>query len=108
MARSRLQEPFMREVSLAFAATAARIERRLAQASAAEAKAVIDDELRGLYHGLFVILDGGSALADEGLLRLADEDGVPFDRFLHEICFRYWPPREKTEEPGLGPDLGGM
>jgi hypothetical protein len=91
MSRSYLQEPFMREVAATFAATQARIARRLADVPAAEATSVVEDELRGLYHGLFVIFDGGTALADEGLVRLRDEEGVEFDRFLHEICFSYWP-----------------
>ena len=47
--------------------------------------------MRGLYHGLFVIFDGGTVLADEGLVWIVDKDGEPFDRLLHEICFRYWP-----------------
>lgn len=91
MSRSRLQEPFLREVVANFLATKARILARLAEAPRTGVAAVIEDELRGLYHGLLVILDGGSALADDGLVRLLDEDGEPFDRFLHEICFRYWP-----------------
>jgi hypothetical protein len=81
----------MREVAANFVATQARIARRLAGASLAEAAAVVEDELRGLYHGLFVIFDGGTALADEGLVRIRDDDGVEFDRFLHESCFSYWP-----------------
>ena len=47
--------------------------------------------LRGLYHGLFVIFDGGTALANEGLVSIVDEDGVAFERFLHETCFEFWP-----------------
>jgi hypothetical protein len=65
--------------------------RRLAADQSADASAIIEDELRGLYHGLFVILDGGSALADEGLVSVIDEDGVKFDRSLHETCFSFWP-----------------
>jgi hypothetical protein len=80
----------MREVAETFRATQARIARRLADATQADAAAVIEDELRGLYHGLFVILDGGTALADEGLVSVVDEEGVKFDRFLHELCFGYW------------------
>ena len=91
MARSRLQEPFVREVAATFRATQARIARRLADVSPAAAPAIVEDELRGLYHGLFVIFDGGTSLADEGLLSVVDEDGVAFDRFLHETCFGYWP-----------------
>ena len=90
MKGSFLQEPFLREVAAAFVATKARIFRRLAESPEA-ADEIIEDELRGLYHGLFVIFDGGSALADHGLVRIADEDGKAFDRFLHEICFEFWP-----------------
>jgi hypothetical protein len=57
----------------------------------ANAGSVVEDELCGLYHGLFVIFDGGTALADEGLISIVDEDGESFDRFLHEVCFAHWP-----------------
>jgi hypothetical protein len=91
MSRSHLQEPFVREVTANFLAAKARLTRRLADAPAAETAAIVEDELRGLYHGLFVIFDGGTALANEGLVQVVDEDGVPFDRFLHETCFGFWP-----------------
>jgi hypothetical protein len=39
---------------------------------------------------LFVILDGGSSLADHGLVRVIDDEGQTFDRFLHEICLQFW------------------
>ena len=94
MARSRLQEPFMREVVATFQATQVRIASRLAEAPGTEATAIVEDELRGLYHGLLVIFDGGTALADEGLVSVVDEDGVPFDRYLHEICLGFWPARQ--------------
>ena len=104
MPRSRLQEPFLREFAATLRATQARIARRLANSSPPEADAIIEDELRGLYHGLLVIFDGGSGLADEGLISIVDEDGMPFDRFLHEICFRYWPTSQA--EPGATADSG--
>lgn len=91
MSQSRLQEPFMREIASTFRATRARIARRITE-SPSEAAVIIEDEMRGLYHGLFVVFDGGTTLANEGLVRILDEDDEPFDRFLHEICFRYWPP----------------
>lgn len=81
----------MREVAANFIATQVRIARRLAAAGEVDTVAVVEHELRGLYHGLFVILDGGTALADEGLVRIFDEDGIEFDRFLHETCFDFWP-----------------
>ena len=90
MARSRLQETFMQEYAATFKATRSRMLRRLADAPPTEVAAVLEDELRGLYHGLLVIFDGGSALADEGLVSVVDDDGVAFDRNLHETCFEYW------------------
>jgi hypothetical protein len=48
--------------------------------------------MRGMYHGILVMFDGGTSLADEGLVSIVDEDGMPFQRWLHEICFSYWPP----------------
>ena len=62
MSKSHLQEPFMKEVRENFRATQKRIVRRLAQAPQTEASDIVEDELRGLYHGLFVILDGGCNL----------------------------------------------
>jgi molecular chaperone GrpE (heat shock protein) len=93
MSRSELQEPFLREYAATFLATRDRLVRRLADAPASDAPAIIEEELRGLYHGLLVIFDGGSALADNGLVSIADEESKPFDRYLHEICFQYWPSR---------------
>jgi hypothetical protein len=90
MSQSRLQELFLREVAQTFLATKKRIVKRLAEAPAAAVGTIVEDELRGLYHGMFVILDGGTALANEGLVRMVDEDGKTFDRFLHEICFGFW------------------
>jgi hypothetical protein len=93
MSRSDLQEPFLREYAATFHATRDRLVRRLKDASASDSEAIIEEELRGLYHGLLVTFDGGTALADIGLVSIVDESGKPFDRFLHEICFRFWPSR---------------
>lgn len=91
MSRSFLQEPFMRELAQSFVATRNRILRRIAEEEESRHSSIIEDELRGLCHGLFVTLDGGSGLADQGLVVLQDENRTPFDRFLHEICFQFWP-----------------
>jgi hypothetical protein len=91
MGHSHLQEPFLREVALNFQATQKRIVKRLATNPPDDTAAIVEDELRGLYHGLFVIFDGGTALAEEGLVQIADEHGVKFDKFLHELCFDFWP-----------------
>jgi hypothetical protein len=97
MSKSRLQDPFMRELADTFRATRRRIGQRLAEAGAihaGERDAIIQYELQGLFLGVLVTFDGGTALADLGLLRIVDEDGVAFQRFLHEIGPRYLPPSE--------------
>jgi hypothetical protein len=95
MSVSRLQEPFLSELAETFAATQRRIVRRLAEVESSDTAArdaMLLEEFRGLYHGVLVIFDGGTALANQGLLSVVDEDGVVFQRWLHEICFEYWPP----------------
>jgi hypothetical protein len=95
MSVSQLQDVFLRELAETFAATRRRIVQRLegiAPADVAARDAVVLEEMRGLYHGALVIFDGGTSLADRGLISIVDEDGVAFQRQLHEICFRYWPP----------------
>ncbi len=42
----------------------------------------------GLYHGSLVVFDGGSSLADHGLIKIVDDAGMPFVRHLHEIGFK--------------------
>ena len=94
MSMSPLQEPFLRELAETFVATRRRISKRLAEAEPLDTKSreeILRDELRGLYHGVLVAFDGGTPLADEGLIRIVDESGFEFDRFLHEIAFSYWP-----------------
>ena len=44
-----------------------------------------------LHHGLFVVFDGGTSLADDGPIQITDENGDPFDWFLHELCPSFWP-----------------
>jgi hypothetical protein len=94
MTRSRLQEPFVKELAETFHATRKRLLRRLAGGEAPAE--VVDDELRGLYHGLFVIFDGGTSLAEQGLIEIIDEDGQVFDQNLHETCFRSWDAAAKS------------
>src|SRR5262245_60403276 len=91
MSRSLLQEPFLHELAESFLATKKRIVRRLRESGEPAAASIVEDELRGLYHAISVIFDGGTALASHGLIGIVGEDGNTFDRFLHEICFQYWP-----------------
>lgn len=49
--------------------------------------AVVDELLAGVLHSALVVLDGGSALAEQTTLSIADADGHRFRTFLHE----YWP-----------------
>lgn len=95
MARSVLQDAFMKELVIGFKATLARIERRMQDCGGNdEITSVVRDELRGLYHGILVTFDGGTSLAEKGLIRIVDEDDNAFDRYLHELCFDYWPDDE--------------
>ncbi|WP_145110700.1 hypothetical protein [Botrimarina mediterranea] len=93
---SRLQEPFLRDVVASFRATSQRLVAKVEAAKDQDCKSIIDQELAGLFHGLLVILDGGSALADEGLIAIVDEDGVSFDRGLHETYLFYWQAVDKV------------
>ena len=95
MAKSVLQDAFMREFAATFSAAASHIESKLHECSDKEEIAsFVKEELRGLYHGIFVIFDGGTALADKGLIQIVDEHRVAFDRYLHELSFDYWPEGE--------------
>ena len=51
---------------------------------------IVRDEVRGPYHGNLVVLDGGSSLADTGLIKVVDDTGAVFDANLHEIGFRFY------------------
>lgn len=65
--KSRLQDPFMSEFAETFRAAANNLSVRLdGVTSKEELAATLEDELRGLYHGLLVMFDGGTALADQG------------------------------------------
>lgn len=95
MAKSVLQEAFMREFAETFSAAASHIEAKLDECSDKEEVAsFVREELRGLYHGILVMFDGGTALADKGLIQIVGEHGIAFDRYLHELCFDYWPENE--------------
>ena len=95
MTKSVLQDAFMRELAATFKATLARIEASIGNhRDSDEIASSVREELRGLYHGILVTFDGGTALADEGLIQVVDENGVAFDRYLHELCFDYWPDDE--------------
>jgi hypothetical protein len=93
MPLSPLQDIFLKELAANFQATRLRIVRRLSALPATDtpaADAIIQNELQGLYHGILTIFDGGTSLADHGLLQIVDDQGAPFARNLHEICTRYW------------------
>ena len=90
--KSKVQDAFLAEYVDNFIATARRLERRLSECEdSSQTSEVVTDELRGLCHGLLVIFDGGTALAEKSLVGIVDEDGVMFDRYLHEIYFEHWP-----------------
>lgn len=62
------------------------LEREFSQA--------VRELLSGVIHSTLVTFDGGTALADRWQLRIQDDRGREFDRFLHEL----WPQFVLEEE----------
>ncbi|MEZ6058463.1 MAG: hypothetical protein R3C01_17315 [Planctomycetaceae bacterium] len=95
MADSYLQDEFLRVFADGHRATAKRIVSRLMAAGIppeleARVTDIVQDEVRGLYHGSLVVFDGGSSLADHGLIKIVDDEGTAFARRLHEIGLRVY------------------
>ena len=95
MSDSPLQDSFLRVLAVGHKATAQRMSRRIGELGVdadtmAKIESILIGEMQGLYHGSLVVFDGGSCLADEGLIRIIDEVGIAFDRNLHEICLRHF------------------
>jgi hypothetical protein len=95
MLDSNLQNEFLRVFADGHRATAKRIVSKLTELDLApelrkRVTEIVENEVRGLYHGNLVVLDGGSSLADVGLLKITDDEGAPFATNLHEIGFRYY------------------
>src|SRR5688572_13551840 len=95
MPDSYLQDEFLRVFAEGHKATAKRILSRLASLRIpselhAQVAEIVHDEVRGLYHGNLVVLDGGSSLANHGMVRIVDDEGTPFVTYLHEIGFRHY------------------
>lgn len=95
MAESYLQTEFLRVFAQGHRATANHIISRLMAAGVpAELEArvteIVRDELRGLYHGNLVVFDNGTSLADQGMIKIVDDQGTPFIGYLHEIGFRVY------------------
>jgi len=91
MSKSPLQDSFLRVFAVGHKATGQRLARRIKelgidQNTMDKIESILADEMKGLYHGSLVIFDGGSCLADEGMIRIVDEDGIAFDSCMHEIC----------------------
>jgi hypothetical protein len=102
MPDSYLQNEFLRVFADGHRATAKRIVSKLTELDLApelrqRVTEIVENEIRGLYHGNLVVLDGGSSLADVGLLKIIDDKGATFATNLHEIGFRYYDPA--TERP---------
>jgi hypothetical protein len=95
MPNSYLQDAFLHVFAATHKATAERIVSRLRDLGLSpemERKIgdVVFEELRGLYHGNLVVFDGGSSLADHGLIKIVDEEGAAFATNLHETCFQVY------------------
>lgn len=98
MAKSYLQDEFLQVFADGHRVTAKRILSRLIAAGVPpelepNVAEIVRDELRGLYHGNLVVFDGGSSLADHGLIKIVDDEGTPFDSYLHEIGFAVYDER---------------
>ena len=92
MPDSYLQDEFLRVFADGHRATAKRIVSRLVAAGISpeleeRVREIVRDEVRGLFHGSLLIFDGGSSLADHGLIKIVDDEDTPFARHLHEIGF---------------------
>lgn len=95
MSDSYLQEEFLRVFADGHRATAARIMAKISALDIPpevldQVKEIVRDEVRGLYHGSLVVFDGGSSLANQGLIKIIDDEETPFVTYLHEIGFRYY------------------
>ena len=93
MAESYLQNEFLRVFAEGHRATASRVVSKLMALGLPlevreRVSEIVRDEVRGLYHGKLVVLDGGSSLADIGLIKVVDDRGVAFAGNLNEIGFR--------------------
>jgi hypothetical protein len=95
MPDSHLQDEFLRVFADGHRATVNRIVSRLASLGMQpelheKVREIVHDEVRGLYHGGLVVFDGGSSLADHGIIKIVDDEGTPFTTHLHEIGFSYY------------------
>lgn len=95
MPNSYLQDEFLRVFAVGHKATENRIVSRLVSLGIPaelheQVKDIVQDEVRGLYHGNLVVFDGGSSLADRGLIKIVDDENTPFETHLHEIGFKYY------------------
>ena len=91
---SRLQQPFLRLLCQDFHRVALDITELVKINSPQQVEEKVTDLMKGLLHSTCCIFDGGSPLADLGLIDIIDEDGVPFDKHLLEICMCFWPGEE--------------
>ena len=95
MPDSYLQDEFLRVFAAGHKATSKRIVSQLAPLGIPpefheRVSEIVHREVRGLYHGSLVVLDGGSSLADHGMIKIVDDEGTPFVTHLHEIGFRHY------------------
>ncbi len=95
MDKSYIQDDFLQVFADGHVATAKRINHKInsleiPDEAKAEIKGLIIDEIQGLFHGSLVVLDNGSNLADEGMIRIIDEDGVAFQPNLHETAMDFY------------------
>src|SRR5438128_733563 len=95
MPDSYLQDEFLRVFADVHRNTARHIVSRLSSLGIPpelyeQVRTIVHDAVRGLYHGSLVVLDGGSSLANHGMIKIVDDEGTQFVTYLHEIGFRHY------------------
>jgi hypothetical protein len=95
MSESYLQGEFLQVFAEGHRATAERIVSKLESLDISpglqqQVSKIVHDEIRGLYHGNLVVFDGGSNLANHGMIKIIDDNGAPFVTYLHEIGLRHY------------------
>ncbi len=95
MNKSYIQDSFIDVFAEGHTATVKRINHKidsldLSDDVKSQISELITDEIKGLFHGSLVVFDNGSNLADEGMIRIIDEDGIPFQSNLHECAMDFY------------------
>lgn len=92
MSKSEIQEEFLNELADNIRASRCRIKKATAKWGlnsqvSSHLEELIWEELQTVAHSFLVSIDGGTSLAEKGLISIFDEHGNEFDNYLHELFF---------------------